>query len=153
MDCVAKLAGHLRPSLFGNQGPEFFLAHACQCATHPFPAAVTPIRDVYKRQGQDWASEGVQPIHSVADMQIVLVAPQEYKDASKIADLLRDMKFVVLNLAKTERDVARRLLDFVSGVIYTEDGHIMKVATNVYVVAPYFVDLLGAPGESDELYF
>jgi len=63
------------------------------------------------------------------------------------------MKFVVLNLAKTERDVARRLLDFVSGVIYTEDGHIMKVATNVYVVAPYFVDLLGAPGESDELYF
>ena len=107
----------------------------------------------YEDEGQDWASEGVQPIHSVADMQIVLVAPQEYKDASKIADLLRDMKFVVLNLAKTERDVARRLLDFVSGVIYTEDGHIMKVATNVYVVAPYFVDLLGAPGESDELYF
>ena len=104
----------------------------------------------YEDEGQDWASEGVQPIHSVADMQIVLVAP---KDASKIADLLRDMKFVVLNLAKTERDVARRLLDFVSGVIYTEDGHIMKVATNVYVVAPYFVDLLGAPGESDELYF
>lgn len=107
----------------------------------------------YEDEGQDWASEGVQPIHSVADMQIVLVAPQEYKDASKIADLLRDMKFVVLNLAKTERDVARRLLDFVSGVIYTEDGHIMKVATNVYMVAPYFVDLLGAPGESDELYF
>ena len=107
----------------------------------------------YEDEGQDWASEGVQPIHSVADMQIVLVAPQEYKDASKIADLLRDMKFVVLNLAKTERDVARRLLDFVSGGIYTEDGHIMKVATNVYVVAPYFVDLLGAPGESDELYF
>ena len=39
----------------------------------------------YEDEGQDWASEGVQPIHSVADMQIVLVAPQEYKDASKIA--------------------------------------------------------------------
>ena len=90
----------------------------------------------YEEDDQGWQDEGVQPIHSVADMQIVLVAPQEYKDASKIADLLRDMKFVVLNLAKTQRDVARRLLDFVSGVIYTEDGHIMKVATNVYVVAP-----------------
>lgn len=107
----------------------------------------------YEDEGQDWASEGVQPIHSVADMQIVLVAPQEYKDASKIADLLRDMKFVVLNLAKTERDVARRLLDFVSGVIYTEDGHIMKVATNVYVVAPYFVDLLGAPARATSFIF
>lgn len=107
----------------------------------------------YEEDDQGWQDEGVQPIHSVADMQIVLVAPQEYKDASKIADLLRDMKFVVLNLAKTQRDVARRLLDFVSGVIYTEDGHIMKVATNVYVVAPYFVDLLEAQGENEDLYF
>lgn len=106
----------------------------------------------YEEEDRGWEPEGVQPIHSVADMQIVLVAPQEYKDASKIADFLRDMKFVVLNLAKTEREVARRLLDFVSGVIYTEDGHIMKVATNVYVVAPYFVDLLGGQ-EKEGLYF
>ena len=110
-------------------------------------------RYAYEEDEQSWESEGVQPIHSVADMQVVLVAPQEYKDASKIADLLRDMKFVVLNLAKTEREVARRLLDFVSGVIYTEDGHIMKVATNVSVVAPSCVDLLGAQGDGDELYF
>ena len=52
---------------------------------------------------QSWASEGAQPIHSVADMQVVLVSPLEYKDASKIADLLRNMKFVVLNLGKTDR--------------------------------------------------
>lgn len=102
---------------------------------------------------QTWASQGVQPIRSGADMQIVLVTPKEYKEASKIADLLRDMKFVVLNLANTDRTVARRLLDFISGVIYTENGHIMKVATGVYVVAPYFVDLLGAPGESESAYF
>ena len=85
---------------------------------------------------------GVQPIRSVADMQIVLTQPTEYSAASEIADMLRDMKFIVLNLAKTEPEVARRLLDFVSGVVYSEDAHIMKVATNVYVVAPYFVDLL-----------
>ena len=95
---------------------------------------------------------GVQPIHSVADMQIVLTQPKEYRAASQIADLLRDMKFVVLNLADTEPEVARRLLDFVSGVIYSEDGHIMKVASNVYVVAPYFVDLLGNTGEGDMFY-
>ncbi len=98
-------------------------------------------------------TSGVQPIHSVADMQIVLTQPKEYRAASQIADLLRDMKFVVLNLAQTEPEVARRLLDFVSGVIYSEDGHIMKVATNVYVVAPYFVDLLGNPGEGEMLYY
>ena len=95
---------------------------------------------------------GVQPIHSVADMQIVLTQPKEYRAASQIADLLRDMKFVVLNLADTEPEVARRLLDFVSGVIYSEDGHIMKIATNVYVVAPYFVDLLGNGNDGDMFY-
>lgn len=95
---------------------------------------------------------GVQPIHSVADMQIVLTQPKEYRAASQIADLLRDMKFVVLNLAETEPEVARRLLDFVSGVIYSEDGHIMKIATNVYVVAPYFVDLLGNANEGEMFY-
>lgn len=102
---------------------------------------------------QTWAPQGVQPIRSGADMQIVLVTPKEYKEASKVADLLRDMKFVVLNLANTDHTVARRLLDFISGVIYTENGHIMKVATGVYVVVPYFVDLMGAPGESDSAYF
>lgn len=111
----------------------------------------------YEDEEPTWASEsaGVQPIRSAADMQVVLVAPLEYKDASKIADLLRDMKFVVLNLGKTDREVARRLLDFVSGVIYAEDGHIMKVSTNVYVAAPYFVDLIGSPADidNDGLYF
>ena len=86
---------------------------------------------------QNWEDEGVQPIRSVADMRVVVVEPKEYNDASRVADHLRDMKFVVLNLGKTDQDVARRLLDFVSGVIFSEDGHIMKVATNVYMVAPF----------------
>lgn len=97
---------------------------------------------------QNWEDEGVQPIRSVADMRVVVVEPKEYNDASRVADHLRDMKFVVLNLGKTDQDVARRLLDFVSGVIFSEDGHIMKVATNVYVVAPYFVELMDQSGDS-----
>lgn len=108
----------------------------------------------YEEDNRGWEEpEGVQPIRSFTDMQIVLVSPQEYKDASKVADLLRDMKIVVLNLAQTDREVARRLLDFISGVIYTENGHIMKVATNVYMVAPYFVDLLGAQSEKEDFCF
>lgn len=109
----------------------------------------------YEEEEPAWENPGVQPIHTMADMQVVLVSPTEYKDASRIADHLRDTKFVVLNLAQTERDVARRLLDFISGVIYAEDGRIMKVATNVYAVAPYFVDLIDHTGENDrgDLYF
>ena len=98
--------------------------------------------EAYGYEEEGYAEDNVQPMHDAADMQIVLTNPVKYEDASEIANLLRDMKFVVLNLAKTEPSVARRLLDFVSGVIYAEDGHIMKIATNVYVVAPYFVELM-----------
>lgn len=97
-----------------------------------------------------WETPGVQPIRSAADMQIVTLEPTKYEDASSIADHLRDMKFVVLNLAKADMAVARRLLDFISGVAYSEDGHIMKVAEQVYVAAPYFVDLLS---ETDDARF
>lgn len=107
----------------------------------------------YEDDYQDEEPVGVQPIRSVADVQVVLVSPTEYKDASAIADLLRDMKIIVLNLDKTEREVARRLLDFISGVIYSEDANIMKVATNVYMVAPYFVDLLGNLDSDDAASF
>ena len=97
-----------------------------------------------------WETPGVQPIRSAADMQIVTLEPTKYEDASSIADHLRDMKFVVLNLAKADMAVARRLLDFISGVAYSEDGHIMKVAEQVYVAAPSFVDLLS---ETDDTRF
>lgn len=95
----------------------------------------------YEDTAPRWENEPAQPIRSAADMQIALVIPEQYSDASRIADLLRDMKFVVLNVSKCEPSVARRLLDFISGVTYAEDGNLMKVATNVYVAAPYFVDM------------
>ena len=99
--------------------------------------------DYEEEDDRGWEPRPVQPIQSVADMQIVLVAPKEYKEASKIADLLRDMKFVVLNLAQTNRDIARRLLDFLSGVAYAQEGKIKKVALQTYIVTPYNVDIMG----------
>ena len=98
--------------------------------------------DSYESTPQSWETPGAQPIRSAADMQIALVVPEQYSDASKIADLLRDMKLGVLNLSRTESDVvSRRLLDFISGVIYAEDGKLMKVSRTVFIAAPYFVDL------------
>ena len=48
-----------------------------------------------------------------------------------------------LNMENTNREVARRVLDFVSGVAYAQDGKIKKVAVSTYMVTPYNVDILG----------
>ena len=82
-------------------------------------------------------------IHATARLQVVLVMPEQYEAAREIADHLRDKRTVVLNLENTNKDVSRRILDFVSGVAYAQDGKIKKVAVSTYIVTPYNVDILG----------
>ena len=82
-------------------------------------------------------------IHATTQLQVVLVKPERYENASEIADHLRDKRTVVLNLEKTQKDVARRLLDFLSGVAYAQEGKIKKGALQTYIVTPYNVDIMG----------
>ena len=50
---------------------------------------------------------------------------------------------MVLNLEKTEKEVSRRIVDFLSGVAYANNGKIKRVATNTFIITPYNVDLTG----------
>ena len=59
------------------------------------------------------------------------------------AEHLRERRAVVLNLESTNKEIARRLLDFLSGVAYAQEGKIKKVALQTYIVTPYNVDIMG----------
>lgn len=85
----------------------------------------------------------VVTMHATTQLQVVLVKPERYENASEIADHLRDKRTVVLNLEKTDKDISRRLLDFLSGVAYAQEGKIKKVALSTYIVTPYNVDIMG----------
>jgi cell division inhibitor SepF len=89
------------------------------------------------------SSNKVVNIHATAQLQVVLVKPDRFESAAEIADHLRERRTVVLNLEQTNKDIARRLIDFLSGVAYAQDGKIKKVAVNTYIITPYNVDLLG----------
>ena len=82
-------------------------------------------------------------IHTTTQLQVVLVKPDKFEAASEIADHLRDKRTVVLNLESTNKDIARRLIDFLSGVAYAGEGKIKKVAANTYIITPYHVDIEG----------
>ena len=82
-------------------------------------------------------------IHTTTQLQVVLVKPDRFEQASEIADHLREKRTVVLNLESTQKDIARRLLDFLSGVAYANEGKIKKVAISTYIITPYNVDILG----------
>lgn len=82
-------------------------------------------------------------IHTTTQLQVVLVKPERFENASEIADHLREKRTVVLNLESTNKEIARRLLDFLSGVAYAKEGKIKKVAISTYIITPYNVDILG----------
>lgn len=82
-------------------------------------------------------------IHTTTQLQVVLVKPDRFENASEIADHLREKRTVVLNLESTNKEIARRLLDFLSGVAYANEGKIKKVAISTYIITPYNVDILG----------
>ena len=104
-----------------------------------------PRRDAFveeRRKAEDRRGKVVN-IHATTQLKVVLVKPERFENASEIADHLKDKRTVVLNLESTNKDVARRLIDFLSGVAYAGEGKIKKVSTNTYIITPYHVDLEG----------
>ena len=91
----------------------------------------------------DRRSNKVVNIHTTTQLQVVLVSPTKFENASEIADHLRDKRTVVLNLEQTDKNIARRLIDFLSGVAYANEGTIKKVALSTYIITPYNVEILG----------
>ena len=95
-----------------------------------------------ERRSEDRHNKVVN-IHATAALKVVLVKPERFENASEIADHLREKRTVVLNLESTNKDVARRLIDVLSGVAYAGEGKIKKVAANSYIITPYSVDIMG----------
>ena len=96
-----------------------------------------------ERSARRQKSDKVVNINTTAQFQVVLVKPERYEEAASIADHLNAKRSVLLNLESTNRDIARRLLDFLSGVAYANNGQIKRVANSTYMITPYNVDVMG----------
>jgi len=82
---------------------------------------------------------------SSSALEMKVVKPERYDSATarKIADHLLNDRTVVLNLEASNKEAARRLIDFLSGVAYSIDGYIQRVANNTFVIVPKSVDVSG----------
>jgi cell division inhibitor SepF len=80
------------------------------------------------------------------NMELKVLYPTAFCEVPAIADALMSGCTAFLNLEATDREVCRRLMDFVSGVAYCIDGNIKKVAGATYIVSPSSVDV----SETDE---
>ena len=81
--------------------------------------------------------------YNQSQMQVVLVKPDRFEDVTAIADHLNEKKTVVLNLESADRDVSRRIIDFLSGAAYANHGNIRKVAVCTFIIVPTDVNVMG----------
>ena len=88
-------------------------------------------------------SDRIMKVANSSQLQVVIVKPERFDAVSEIADKLRERCAVVLNLESANKDVARRLVDFLSGCAYALDGKIKKVAVSTYLITPFNVDIVG----------
>ncbi len=80
-------------------------------------------------------------------IKVVLIEPTDYDDVQDICDNLKNKKPIIINFENLDKDIARRMVDFISGAIYAIDGTIQKVSNGIIVAAPSNVDILSSMGE------
>lgn len=82
-------------------------------------------------------------IHATTQLQVMLVKPERFEDARTIAEHLNQKRTVVLNLESASKELSRRLLDFLSGVAFANNGEVKRVANSTFIITPYNVDIMG----------
>ncbi|MBR4888798.1 MAG: cell division protein SepF [Clostridia bacterium] len=128
-------------------------------------SAAESVEEAYEEEprtrSRSYGRTSTRPQQTQRTGKVVNIAPSQLKfalfkpstfgeETRSIADDLMQKNMVVINLESTEKDVARRIVDFLSGVAYANNGKIKRIATSTFVIIPFNVDFTG-DGLLDEL--
>lgn len=80
-------------------------------------------------------------LHTQRQVQVVLAEPKSYDEVQDIADNLKNQRTVIVNLEKTDADLSRRVIDFMSGTTYALNGSLQKVGKNIFLFVPNNVEI------------
>lgn len=94
-------------------------------------------------QAVAYPKTNVVNFHASVQMEVVVIQPATYDEAQVIADHIRGQKPVIVNLEKMDYSIAQRIMDFVSGAVYTLGGNLERVTQNIFIIAPENVDIAG----------
>jgi len=91
---------------------------------------------------QDEAAGHRAPIfslHTQRHLEIIVLEPRAYEEAQTAADYLKTQRPIVINLRETQKELGRRVVDFLSGVAYALDGHMHRIGDEIFLFTPHHV--------------
>ena len=77
----------------------------------------------------------------VQQVRMVITQPTSFEQSQEICGYLKEKKSVIINLEYVNKDVARRIIDFVAGAVNALDGHMQKISNAIFLVAPVNYDI------------
>ena len=77
----------------------------------------------------------------VQQVKMVITQPTCFEQSEEICNYLKEKKSIIVNLEYVNKEVARRIIDFISGAVHALDGHIQKVSNSIFLIAPMNYDI------------
>lgn len=77
----------------------------------------------------------------IQQVKMVICQPTTFEQSESICSLLKEKKSIIVNLEYVNKDVARRIVDVVSGAVHALDGNLQKVSNSIFLVAPFNYDI------------
>ena len=90
------------------------------------------------RRNRDSKVVNMPQTHQV---RMVISQPTSFEQAEEICDYLKNRKSVIVNLEYVNKDVARRIVDVMSGAVHALDGHIQKISNSIFLIAPTYYEI------------
>lgn len=112
------------------------------------PVSHTKKQEISSREARDQQASlpkrgKIVNIHTTTQLKVVVVHPETFEDSKEIADHLKTKKPIVVNLEKIDSEVAKRIIDFLSGAVYSLDGNIQKISKGIFLIVPYNMGIMG----------
>lgn len=94
-----------------------------------------------KKKEKDKDKGAVLSLHAQRQVKVVVVEPRSFDEVQGITDNLKNRRPVIVNLEQAEPDLAKRVVDFVSGATYALNGSLQKVGNGIFLFVPNNIDI------------
>ncbi len=89
-------------------------------------------------------------LHSQKNIRVVVCEPKVFEDCQTIADNLKNRRPVIVNLEEADKELAKRVVDFVSGTTYALNGGTQKVGNGIFLFVPSNMDIASETREAEK---
>src|ERR1044072_4942592 len=100
--------------------------------------------DVFPEADEPISASRTRTLRSVgedSDVKVHLVIPRNFNDAQQVADQFKRSVPVILNLQTTDHELSKRMIDFCSGLTYSLDGGMQRIAEKIFLLTPRNVEV------------